>query len=225
MALHPAARHGALRTFEGPPGHERLVRSGGAGGAIVDYEGARGQERKVRCHIPSTGRTVYFEGKRGEERPNRAEFEDGDIHYLVDDPPGHQCQVLIVSPSRGHVTFLKGESRMERVVARVVGNGANSEKIAFDGPRSRERQVRRTLPNGTIYHYAGERGQEKATYAILPCGRRVGRVGLLWMAARAGVLKANIVHFWQSETQRRLCASDGAGRRADLASFEAQFGA
>jgi len=221
---HPSARFGVC-TYEGPPGHKRLVRCANPRACTLDYEGPPGQERKVRCYIAPLEKTIHFEGERGDERQAWVEYNDGDIHYVRQGPyPGLARKVLIVSPCRGHTTFLKGEFKMERVVARVIGSGANSEKLAFDGPRGQERRVRRTLPNGTVYHYEGERGHEQITHALLPCGRRVGRIRLLWMAARACVLKANIVHFWQSETQRRLCAADGAGRRADLASFEAQFG-
>lgn len=210
------------RTYEGPAGQRRLVALSYPGGATLKFEGPKGQERKVSCHIASLGATYHFEGARGNELRVRAEYGDGDVYYLSGVVRGRERRVLLVSPSRGHTTFFCGEKGAERVLARIFANGENR---AFDGPRGQERQVRRSLPNGTVCHYQGERGHERASHALLPDGRRIGRGRLLWLVARAWALKREIALFWQAETQKRLCAPNGAGRRLDLASFAAEFGA
>ena len=50
-------------------------------------------------------------------------------------------------------------------------------------------------------------------------------MGRLWVKVRRWVAKRAIALHWQERTQMRLAAPNGAGRRADLAAYMADFGA
>ena len=68
-------------------------------------------------------------------------------------------------------------------------------------------------------HYSQQRA-----YAQLHRRTNVRRAwALLRRHAHAVDTAARVVFFWQEETQRKLCAPDGAGRAADRAAFEAEF--
>ena len=44
-----------------------------------------------------------------------------------------------------------------------------------------------------------------------------------WMVFKDAVDERRVALYWQGETQRKLCAPDGAGRAADAAAFASEF--
>ena len=44
-----------------------------------------------------------------------------------------------------------------------------------------------------------------------------------WMVVKDAVDERRVVLYWQEQTQRKLCAPDGAGRAADAALFASEF--
>lgn len=63
---------------------------------------------------------------------------------------------------------------------------------------------------------------DKGHKRVLAARRRLARV-VLGRLLRRAVARRAIALYWQEQTQRALCAPDGAGRAADTAAFASEF--
>lgn len=67
--------------YEGPKGHERMVRQVDVlTGRVWHYSGTRGRERLSRVTFPD-GSTCRYVGERGHERRSVMEFSSGQVNY------------------------------------------------------------------------------------------------------------------------------------------------
>lgn len=60
---------------------------------------------------------------------------------------------------------------------------------------------------------------------VMLLGFRISELACIhWRLVRGPILKRAVVLYWQEQTQRALAAPGGAGRKADRAAFESEFG-
>ena len=84
--------------------------------------------------------------------------------------------------------------------------------------RQRTRGLLPPIKSPGLGHLEMNKRRSPANKSFLFCGRR-------WVKVRRWVAKRAIALHWQERTQMRLAAPNGVGRRADLAAYEADFGA
>jgi hypothetical protein len=211
---------GELEYLDGPKDEERTVSRRLACGTLHVYEGPANHEHMVMQERVD-GSKVYFNGNDGVEHMVRRVDQSGDTTYYAGDQ-GEERVVLTVSGGRKDVTFFKGLPGHERKCTRMTHNGTVHYNTSDEIYELIDRWVG---ANGHVWRY--RLGFPNVPiHADLPDGRRLNRAGLLWWIARRWVWQIlQPALFWQSETQKQLCAPEGPGRRQDRAAFESDFGA
>ena len=222
-----------VQYYSGPVNHERLRCSHDrVTGTFTHFEGPAGYERTVRT-VDSDGGISYYEGDFLHERCVRYVRADGhEYEYEGDERDGGAWLERHTYPS-GQVDHHHPDYG---IIERTVWPDGTIDHFQFCYASRTHRVLVTEQPNGQVRYYSTPVFQRhewwmpggwcKGGASIwLRDGRILGGAALRWVQVRRWVAARAIALHWQERTQVRLAAPGGAGRAADLAAFEADFGA
>ncbi len=222
-----------VQYFSGPVSHERLRCSHDrVTGTFTHFEGPAGYERTVRT-VDSQGGTSYYEGDFLHERCVRYVSADGHVYeYEGDERDGGAWLERHTYPS-GQVDHHHPDYG---IIERTAWPDGTIDHFQFCYASRTHRVLVTEQPNGQVRYLSSPVFQRhewwmpggwcKGGASIwLRDGRILGGAALRWVQVRRWVAARAIALHWQERTQVRLAAPGGAGRAADLAAFEADFGA
>ena len=232
--------HERVEYFKGGKGKERKVREfDGRTGATKHYEGSKGQERKVRKEWPDGKVDRYDE--RGDLA--RTEYPDGSAHMydgILDDHP--YC-IGYTHPSGQVDHYGFGRRGGDHVTERTEWPDGTITHFQYRYKSYTHHPLVTEHPNGQVCYHGTLLPEKKGqcagistwrrklgkykweTRIVLRNGRILDDTAFRWVKVRRWVAKRGIALHWQERTQMRLAAPNGVGRRADLAAYEADFGA
>ena len=228
-----------VQYFKGGQGEEYLVRKYDRRyKSTKHYVGSRGQERKARTEH-SNGQVDHYDVSF-EFKPavlTRTEYPNGSVDVFDGIWDNHPHRVRHIHPSGqvdhfGHGPFLDCD-----FTERTEWPDGTITHFQFLHNEFEHLPLVTELPSGQVCYHgtllqkmravaAGCHEDSKwVTRVELRNGRVLSDASFRWVKVRRWVTKRVIALYWQERTQMRLAAHDGAGRRADLAAYEADFGA
>ena len=138
-----------LHIFDGPAGHERLVRvhptyhPWSEEKVVYYYKGPKGRERLVWKTVDEGARgssVEYYEGTKGQEH-----LVSQETHPR---PDNRFCG------NRNEVKYYKGPKGKERLVCKYDLDRGTTKH--YEGPKGKEHKVRQETSDGRVYHYVKE---------------------------------------------------------------------
>lgn len=249
-ANHRYGNRNVVKFYKGPKGKERLVsKHDWDNGTTKHYQGPQGREHKVREET-SEGRVYHYvkewPGYYQSAVLERTVHPDGSVDvYDGEDCDGHADRVSHIHPS-GQVDHFGRPSNYcdTKFTVRTEWPDGTITHFQYRYKDHEEVPLVTEHPNGQVTYHGALLPEKKGSgpQTLIPDGKkrntykwqmrielRNGRVlnGAFfhWLRVRRWVTKRVIALHWQERTQMRLAAPDGAGRRADRAAYEADFGA